>query len=193
MDKPSSKVEPRLPQTTAAVAAGDGVAPYRSPHRMTEQDAHEHWMAMGLETACFLVVAWAGNPVLIAAVRHNYQGFLVAIVIFGTILVKIVLFIVEGNFDHHYLVAGRWLSPARSGTIAPLKEFSLANVKKLSIVDKIMRFFQGGNASKVLEDYHTKMAIFSAVRSGDVCLIRGEYIVNLARQRKTMPRRQVSQ
>ena len=170
--------------------AGDGVARYLSPSRLTEQDAYMFWLVR-MRDFVFLVFIWTTS--LFATDHANASDYDYTFTIFfGTVIVaplilRLGLTFLEQNASHHYLFCGTWLYPANgTTTIAHLREYSLASSMLF------FKRFLGSKVSQLLEDYHSKLAFVSAVRSGNVCLVRGEYLVNLARQGKAMPRRQVS-
>jgi signal transduction histidine kinase len=129
------------------------------------------------------IVSWWGLAVVIIAIVYTLWFFYM--------VYPYLLTIKTLNSSADILCCGsRWFFPAKnrgSSSGATYYDWSLSAFLKPML--QHMFGYRFWNAA-LLRDYHKAMAIAAALRSGDVVLVRGEYLVNLAKEQKKLPRRQ---
>ena len=118
-------------------------------------------------------------------------GILCACMFFMYLRIMYFFVIQKLNSSADILCCGsRWFFPAKNRGSSPgatFYDWSLPAFLKPVLQHTLgYRFW---NAA-LLRDYHKTMAIAAAIRSGDVVLVRGEYLVNLSKDKKKLPRRQ---
>lgn len=198
---PGTTATMELPVTSVG---GDSEHPvtsvYRSPRVNIEHDSIDDiFRVVGLRTAGQLafIIVWFITMTLVVSLAVNdetlaYAGVRVRIVFLVALCCFIAWVIKQLNRDADIVCCGKAaLFPAKKRGhehgATPHYDWSLSAFVKPMLQHLFgYRFWN----ADLLKDYRKAMAIVAALRSGDVVLIRGDYLVNLARKKQRLPRRQ---